>query len=101
MTSIHIWYFYIQIKYVVDFCILPEGIPINRRGAIMVRFELSYLRGILLFCSSSRVHNRGANAIVRYDIYVKTVLLILFEGFTNILTFVGFAPSRSQCLAVY
>ena len=43
----------------------------------------------LLFCSS-RVHNRGANAIGQYDIYVKTVLLILFEGFTNMLKFVGF-----------
>jgi len=26
-----------------------------------------------------------------FDIYVKTVLLILFEGFTSILSFVGFS----------
>ena len=55
----------------------------NSRGDIIVRFEKSYVRDVLLFCSS-RVHNRGADAIGRYAIYLKTVFLILFEGFTNI-----------------
>ena len=31
---------------------------------------------------------------------VKTVLLILFEGFTSILLFVGFFPSRIYCFAL-
>ena len=31
---------------------------------------------------------------------MKTVLLVLFEGFTSILLLVGFFPSRSYCLAL-
>ena len=49
------------------------------------------MRDVMLFCPSG-VQNRGGDAIGRYDIYVKKVLLILFEGFTNMLTFVGFFP---------
>ena len=66
-----------------------------------------------MFCSL-RVHNRGADVIGRCDIlynrgghvigryyiFVKTVLLILFEGFASILLFVGFFPSRSYRLAL-
>ena len=68
---------------------------------------------MLLLCPW-RVHNRGADAIGRYDvlfnreadvigryyILVETVLLILVEDFTSILLFVGFFPSRSYCLAL-
>lgn len=78
-------------------CILPRGV--SSGGAAMIRFEVLYIRDVLLLCSY-RVHNRGAEVIGRYGIYVKTVLLILFEGFTSILTFVGFSPSRSYCLAI-
>ena len=41
----------------------------NSRGPIIVRFEMSYIRDVLLFCSSRVVHNRGADAIGQYDIY--------------------------------
>ena len=61
---------------------------------------MSYVRDVLLFCSS-RIRNRGADAIGRYGIYVKTVLFILFEGFTKMPTFVGVSPPRSHCLVVY
>ena len=83
--------------YLLSSCILPRGV--SSRGAAMIRLEMSYIRDVLLFCSS-RVHNRGADVIGRYGFYVKTVLLILFEGFTSILTFVGFSPSRNYCLAI-
>ena len=32
---------------------------------------------------------------------MKTVLLILFEGFPSRFSFVGFFPSRSYCLVIY
>ena len=32
---------------------------------------------------------------------MKTVLVILFEGFPNRSSFVGFVPSRSYCLILY
>ena len=86
--------------YVVDFCILPERTPINSRGANIVQFEMSYIRDVLLFCSS-RLHNRGGDAIGRYDIYVKTVILILLGCFTNKLSCVGFFPSQSYCLDIF
>ena len=47
-----------------------------------------------------RVQNTGADVVGRCSIFVKTVLLILFEGFTSILLLVGFFPSRSYCLAL-
>ena len=61
---------------------------------------MPYIRDVLLFWCS-RVHERGADAIGRYDIYVKTVLSIWFEGFTNIPTFVGYFPSHSYCLDIF
>ena len=36
------------------------------------------MRKVLLLCCY-RAHNKGADVIGRYDIFVKTVLLILFE----------------------
>ena len=37
------------------------------------------------------LYNRGADVIGRYAIFWKTVILIVFEGFTSILLFVGFS----------
>ena len=48
------------------------------------------MREVLLFCSY-RVHNRGGDAVGQYDIFVKMVLLILFEGSTSIPFYVGFS----------
>ena len=89
------------------------SIGVSSRGAALVRFDLFSMRKMLLLCPW-RVHNRGADAIGRYDvlfnreadvigryyILVETVLLILVEDFTSILLFVGFFPSRSYCLAL-
>ena len=44
--------------------------------------------------------NKEADAIGRYYIFVKTVLLVLVEDFTSMLLFVGFSPSRSYRLAL-
>ena len=66
----------------------------SSRGAALVRFDLFSMRKMLLLCPW-RVHNRGADAIGRYDvlfnreadvfrgydIFVKTVVLILFESY--------------------
>ena len=41
------------------------------------------------------LYNRGADVFGRNYIFVKSVLLVLFEGFTSILLFVDFFPSRS------
>lgn len=41
-------------------------------------------RAALLFCSF-RVYNGGCHVIGQYNVYVKTVLQILFEGFINML----------------
>ena len=71
----------------------------SSRGAAIVRFNLLSMRKMFLFCPW-RVHNRGADVVGRYAIFVKRVLLILFEGFTSTLLFVAFFPSRNFCLAL-
>ena len=71
-----------------DACLLPMLTPIKSRGAMIARSEMSYIGDVLLF-RSSRMRNKGADAIGRYDIYVNTVLLIWFEGINDILTRVG------------
>ena len=45
---------------------------------------------------------QGGDVIGRNDIYVKTVLLILFEGFTSILVcwIPWYFPSRSYSVAL-
>ena len=48
----------------------------------------------VLFCSN-RVNNRRGDVIGRYNIFVQTVILILFGGFTSKVLSVGFFPSRS------
>ena len=53
-----------------------------------------------MFCPY-RVHNREADVIGPHDIYVEMVLWMLFEGFTSILLFVGFFPSRSYYRLVF
>ena len=63
----------------------------------------------MLLFYTYRVYERGRRYragiyILRIYIYiyifVKTVLPILFEGFTSILSFVGFFPSRSYRLTL-
>ena len=46
------------------------------------------------------MHNRRADVIGRYAIFVKTVLLISVEDFTSRLLLVGCFRSRSYCLAL-
>ena len=52
---------------------------------------------VLLFCLS-RLRNRGADDIGRYDTYVKTVLVILVAGFANRFLPVGCFPCPRYCL---
>ena len=52
---------------------------------------------LVLLAESTQQGGRCYRAEFYY--FVKTVLLILVEGFTGILLFVGFFPSRSYCLA--
>ena len=46
------------------------------------------------------LYNRGADVIGWYAIFVKTVLLVLVEGFTSIGFFDVFFLFRSSCLAL-
>ena len=87
----------------------------SSRGAAIVRFNLLSMRKMFLLCPW-RVHNccyrgadvigryilfdREADVIGRYYIFVKTVLLVLVEGFTSIGFFDVFFLFRSSCLAL-
>ena len=53
-------------QHVVDFCKLPEWAPTNSRGTIIVRFEMSYIRDVLLFCSSRAKQGGRCYRAVRY-----------------------------------
>ena len=52
-----------------------------------------------LLCSD-RLYNRGADVIGRYDVYLKTVLLFLVQGFPSTLVCWIFL-SRSHFLGLY
>ena len=69
--------------------LLPWGASIGD-GAVKYDLVCFSMREVLLFCSY-RVHNRGGDAVGQYDIFVKMVLLILFEGSTSIPFYVGFS----------
>ena len=59
------------------------------------------MRKVLLFCSYRVLHNKGADVMERYVPGIcEDGVLILCEGFTSILLFVGFFPSCSYCLAL-
>lgn len=69
----------------------------TNRGAAIVRFELLFnLRCVTsetCCCSANIIEytTGGGDVIGWYFIYVRTVLLIMFEGFLSILMFVGFS----------
>ena len=94
VNSIHSTFFEVSLNAVV--CRLYTSMGSVQQGGCYTQLDqICFLREGCCCSSlrSYRVHNRGAGAIGRHDIFVKTVLLpILLEGFTSILLSVGFFP---------
>ena len=54
----------------------------------------------MLFCFS-RVHERGADGIGWYDIYVKTELLTCLKVLPTYLRLLDVFPSHNYCLDIF
>ena len=64
-------------------CLCMLSWTVSSREAVKVRPGLFSMTKVLLSCCFI-VHKRGGDVIGRCDIFVKTVVLIVFEGFTSI-----------------
>lgn len=74
------------------------SLKVPSMGAVIVRCYILCIEAVLSVCMFCRVPNRTADCFGRYDIYVKTVLLISFNALTCIHEVLGMLSSRSQCL---